>query len=170
MTAKKASDQSTTKSQNKHCLTDLIRRTLFSSPKKTYKHSYLKFIFLPLTLCKAAKIRERAGKNHLHTQSRFIYTPSWFSLAQPRFSLSIKTRNESSEIYPTSQESFVCFPADASGLQFFYNYKLSHTQKRAYGWIFFSSFFYLLIVWCKRQKEGIDNVKILIVSHLGKLL
>lgn len=51
MTAKKASDQSTTKSQNKHHLTDLIRRAAFSllltkqQHRKTYKHSYLEFYF-----------------------------------------------------------------------------------------------------------------------------
>lgn len=123
--------RSTTKSQNKHQLTNLIRSDFLSflAENKSCCVCTLNIFFLLCVYVKSARWRyeqRRSGREiiWMYERHRYVHELSWFSLdARFRFSLSIKTRRNESF---TSQ--FRIFPTDASGLQFFYNYKLSHTQ------------------------------------------
>lgn len=121
---------------------------------------------------------KKRQENYLIVLVHYIQRRMIFSLlldSRVLCSLSRLDQNTKRKLYlgniqTSHRVSFVFFPL-MLGLQFFNNYKLSCTRMKFI--IFLLSSLHLLIVWCKlwkRQQEGIDNVKILIVSHLWKLL
>lgn len=169
----KLSVWSTTKSQNKHRLTVGLIRRFFS-----LRISFIpEFFFLWLYVKRHAKIRAKKRQEKSFECMCALYVHSRALSPPARVALSIKTRNESSTSAISNLTEFCVFPIDASAsvlLQL--QTKLYTTARHTDEFIFLlSSTSWLSGVSSEKgsretAKEGIDNVKILIVSHLWKLL